>query len=41
LFNRLQRRAADPGSALIGFDFAIGLPEAYARAAGLGRSARR
>lgn len=36
LFERLQRRAVDPGALLIGFDFPIGLPEAYARAAGIG-----
>ncbi|MGC4392861.1 DUF429 domain-containing protein [Ensifer adhaerens] len=36
LFDRLQRRAVDPGSLLIGFDFPIGLPEAYARAADIG-----
>lgn len=36
LFDRLQRRAVDPGALLIGFDFPIGLPEAYARAAGVG-----
>ncbi|MGR9371110.1 DUF429 domain-containing protein [Rhizobium leguminosarum] len=36
LFDRLQRRAVDPGALLVGFDFPIGLPEAYARAAGLG-----
>lgn len=35
LFDRLQRRAVDPGALLIGFDFPIGLPEAYARAAGV------
>lgn len=36
LFGRLQLRAVDPGALLIGFDFPIGLPEAYARAAGIG-----
>ncbi|WLE00243.1 DUF429 domain-containing protein [Agrobacterium leguminum] len=36
LFDRLQRRAVDPGALLIGYDFPIGLPEAYARAAGIG-----
>ncbi len=36
LFDRLQRRAVEPGSLVIGFDFPIGLPEFYARAAGLG-----
>ncbi|MGV1916133.1 DUF429 domain-containing protein [Rhizobium sp. 22-785-1] len=36
LFDRLQRRAVDQGALLIGFDFPIGLPEAYARAAGVG-----
>lgn len=36
LFDRLQRRTVDPGALLIGFDFPIGLPEAYARAAGVG-----
>ncbi len=36
LFDRLRCQAVDPGSLLIGFDFPIGLPEAYARAAGLG-----
>lgn len=36
LFDRLQHRAVDPGALLIGFDFPIGLPEVYARAAGLG-----
>lgn len=36
LFDRLGSRAFEPGSLLIGFDFPIGLPEAYARAAGLG-----
>lgn len=36
LFERLRRRAADPGALLIGFDFPIGLPAAYARAIGLG-----
>lgn len=33
LFERLQRLAAEPGVLLSGFDFPIGLPEAYARAA--------
>ncbi|UWM82143.1 hypothetical protein [Rhizobium sp. SRDI969] len=36
LFDRLRCRAVEPGSLLIGFDFPIGLPEAYARAVGLG-----
>ncbi|PDS85504.1 DUF429 domain-containing protein [Rhizobium sp. L18] len=36
LFYRLRRRAVEPGSLVIGFDFPIGLPEVYARAAGLG-----
>ncbi|MCD2184468.1 hypothetical protein [Rhizobium sp. GN54] len=36
LFDRLQCRAVDPGALLIGFDFPIGLPAAYARAIGLG-----
>lgn len=36
LVDRLQRRAVHPGALLIGFDFPIGLPEAYARAAGIG-----
>lgn len=36
LFDRLQGHADEPGSLLIGFDFPIGLPEAYARTAGLG-----
>ncbi|MGX9991927.1 DUF429 domain-containing protein [Rhizobium sp. Z1P35] len=36
LFDRLRRRAVEPGALLIRFDFPIGLPEAYARAAGLG-----
>ncbi|MCZ4433044.1 hypothetical protein O3S81_25380 [Agrobacterium sp. SOY23] len=36
LFERLRRRAIDPGWFLVGFDFPIGLPEAYARAAGFG-----
>lgn len=35
LFDRLRRRAVEPGALLIGFDFPIGLPEAYARAADL------
>lgn len=35
LFERLQRRTVDPGVLLIGFDFPIGLPEAYARATGI------
>lgn len=35
LFERLQRRAVDPGALLVGFDFPIGLPEAYALAAGI------
>lgn len=35
LFQRLQRRSARPGTLLVGFDFPIGLPEGYARAAGL------
>lgn len=34
--DQLQQRAAEPGALLIGFDFPIGLPEAYTRAAGLG-----
>lgn len=33
-FDRL-REAADPGQAMIGFDFPIGLPRAYAAAAGI------
>lgn len=36
LFDRLRRRASEPGSLLVGFDFPIGLAEAYARVAGLG-----
>lgn len=36
LFERLRRRAVEPGALLIGFDFPIGLPETYARATGLG-----
>ncbi|ANL39280.1 DUF429 domain-containing protein [Rhizobium phaseoli] len=36
LLDRLQHRAVNPGALLIGFDFPIGLPEAYARAAGVG-----
>lgn len=35
LFDRLQSRVIQPGSLLVGFDFPIGLPEAYARAVGL------
>lgn len=35
LVERLRRRAVAPGALLIGFDFPIGLPEAYARAADL------
>jgi len=35
LFDRLQERAVADGAVLTGFDFPIGLPEAYARAAGI------
>lgn len=36
MFDRLRLLATERGSLLVGFDFPIGLPEAYARAADLG-----
>jgi hypothetical protein len=36
LIGRLRHRSLRPGSLLLGFDFPIGLPEAYARATQLG-----
>ncbi|MGW8251659.1 MAG: DUF429 domain-containing protein, partial [Anaerolineales bacterium] len=35
LLARIQDRAINPGSVLVGFDFPIGLPDEYARLSGI------